>query len=94
VRKIIDDAAELKPTFFAGVPRVFDRVYDKITNMVAASNPITKFLFNKALAASEESIKTGIHYLFLYLFFCFLYFNILNTSRKTCVAYLGYAGTP
>jgi len=59
VRKIIDDAAELKPTFFAGVPRVFDRVYDKITNMVAASNPITKFLFNKALAASEESIKTG-----------------------------------
>jgi len=59
VRKIIDDVAELKPAFFSGVPRVFDRIHDKINNMVAQGGPIKAWLFQKALAASEESIRTG-----------------------------------
>lgn len=28
VKEISDDLLELRPTFFAGVPRVFDRVYE------------------------------------------------------------------
>ena len=28
VKEIGDDLMELKPTFFAGVPKVFDRVYE------------------------------------------------------------------
>jgi long-subunit acyl-CoA synthetase (AMP-forming) len=27
VRRILEDVAEFKPTAFAGVPRVFDRIY-------------------------------------------------------------------
>ena len=30
VRKLLEDVAELKPTIFVGVPRVFDRIYDRI----------------------------------------------------------------
>lgn len=36
VKLIIDDIGALRPTFFAGVPRVFDRVYSGILNKVGA----------------------------------------------------------
>eukprot|EP01087_Luapelamoeba_hula_P016578 TRINITY_DN510_c0_g1_i1.p1 TRINITY_DN510_c0_g1~~TRINITY_DN510_c0_g1_i1.p1 ORF type:complete len:696 (-),score=85.33 TRINITY_DN510_c0_g1_i1:38-2125(-) len=59
VRKIIDDVAELKPHFFAAVPRVFDRVHDKIVNMVAQGGAVKRWLFERAMKASAESIRTG-----------------------------------
>ena len=34
VKLIIDDIAALRPTFFAGVPRVYDRVYSGILSKV------------------------------------------------------------
>jgi len=59
VRKIMEDIAELKPAFLGGVPRVYDRIYDKVNSMVSQSGPVKRWLFKKALAASEESIRTG-----------------------------------
>jgi len=59
VRKIMDDIAELKPAFLGGVPRVYDRIYDKIQSMISQSGPFKRWLIKKALAASEESLKTG-----------------------------------
>lgn len=55
----MDDIAELKPAFLGGVPRVYDRIYDKVNSMVAQSGSIKRWLFKKALAASEESLRTG-----------------------------------
>lgn len=39
-------AAEMKPTLFIGVPRVFDRIYAGVYAKVNAGGAIKKFLFN------------------------------------------------
>jgi long-chain acyl-CoA synthetase len=33
-RKVLDDAKELRPTVFAGVPRVYERVYSGVLDKV------------------------------------------------------------
>ncbi|KAK7344362.1 hypothetical protein VNO77_13882 [Canavalia gladiata] len=40
-----DDLMELKPTLFAGVPRVFEKVYEGIKNAVGELNPIRRKVF-------------------------------------------------
>ena len=45
VRLIIEDIGALRPTFFAGVPRVFDRVYSGILNKVRRrTSALARFL--------------------------------------------------
>ena len=39
-------AAEMMPTLFIGVPRVFDRIYAGVNAKVSAGGAIKKFLFN------------------------------------------------
>ncbi|CAO2818692.1 unnamed protein product [Amaranthus hypochondriacus] len=46
VKEISDDLLELRPTFFAGVPRVFDRVYEGIQKAVDALLPHRRMIFN------------------------------------------------
>lgn len=41
-----DDLMELKPTFFAGVPRVFERVHEGILKTVAELRPLRRLIFN------------------------------------------------
>jgi long-chain acyl-CoA synthetase len=36
-RKVLDDAKELRPTVFAGVPRVYERVYSGVLDKVRAA---------------------------------------------------------
>jgi long-subunit acyl-CoA synthetase (AMP-forming) len=43
--KLLDDVAELKPTLFASVPRLFNRIYDKIWAGVKAKGGIAEKLF-------------------------------------------------
>eukprot|EP00252_Welwitschia_mirabilis_P003466 TRINITY_DN13538_c0_g1_i2.p1 TRINITY_DN13538_c0_g1~~TRINITY_DN13538_c0_g1_i2.p1 ORF type:complete len:351 (+),score=70.39 TRINITY_DN13538_c0_g1_i2:149-1201(+) len=43
---IQEDLLELKPTLFAGVPRVFQRIYSVGMKRLRESSAITKFLFN------------------------------------------------
>jgi len=33
VKKLVEDITVLRPTIFVGVPRVFHRIYDKITQV-------------------------------------------------------------
>lgn len=40
---LMDDLVELKPTVFVSVPRLFNRVYDKITQGVAAAGGLKRF---------------------------------------------------
>jgi long-chain acyl-CoA synthetase len=41
--KIIEDLCALRPTIFVSVPRLFNRIYDKI--IAGASSPIFKAIF-------------------------------------------------
>ncbi|CAI8603685.1 unnamed protein product [Vicia faba] len=42
---LLEDLGELKPTLFAGVPRVFEKVYEGVKKAVAQLNPIRRTVF-------------------------------------------------
>ncbi|GAB9467057.1 Long-chain-fatty-acid-coa ligase [Globisporangium polare] len=57
--KLMEDMAELKPTIFPTVPRVLNRIFDKITQGVNAAGGLKKFLFNQAYAAKKDGLENG-----------------------------------
>lgn len=61
-------SAVLKPTFFASVPRLWNRIYDKVLASVEAKGALTKFIFDTALAAKKANLSKGIltHWLWEY----------------------------
>jgi long-chain acyl-CoA synthetase len=60
VKLLTDDIKLLRPTIFPSVPRLLNRIYDKINNQVESSGFIKKTLFNWALASKEAELKQGI----------------------------------
>ena len=59
VRKLTADLGELKPTVFAGVPRVFDRVYDAIQKGMASKPKLARMMFDFAFEVKREALKVG-----------------------------------
>lgn len=60
IKLLIDDIAELKPHFFAGVPRVFERIYSGIKDKVGASGFLKKFLFGYGFDRKLHAIQRGV----------------------------------
>jgi long-chain acyl-CoA synthetase len=58
--KLMDDIAVLQPTVFVSVPRLFNRIYDKVIAGVKAKGGLASFLFNRAYSAKKENLKYGI----------------------------------
>ncbi|XP_052240427.1 long-chain-fatty-acid--CoA ligase 5-like isoform X2 [Dreissena polymorpha] len=59
VRTLLDDIKELQPTVFPSVPRLLNRVYDKVMAGAGAS-AIKSRMLNMALASKEKEIKSGV----------------------------------
>ncbi|GIL73086.1 hypothetical protein Vretimale_4702 [Volvox reticuliferus] len=59
IRKLMDDVGALKPTLFAGVPRVFERVYNGIRDKVASGSFLSRLIFNWAYYRKEYYMKAG-----------------------------------
>lgn len=57
VTKIKEDLAELKPTIFASVPRLFCRFYDAIRQIFASAIGVKGALMRKALRAKMQAYK-------------------------------------
>ena len=49
--KILDDLQVLKPTVFPSVPRLFNRIYDRIIAGVKEQSASKQWLFNKAVSS-------------------------------------------
>ena len=49
-RRILEDIQALQPTYFCGVPRLFERIYKTILDDVSKKGALFKKLFDKALA--------------------------------------------
>jgi long-chain acyl-CoA synthetase len=64
--KLLDDVAELKPTIFASVPRLYNRIYDKVMAQVSGSSFIKSFLFKTAFAAKKANLGLGHVHHFLW----------------------------
>ncbi|KAF9131551.1 Long chain acyl-CoA synthetase 7 peroxisomal [Mortierella sp. 14UC] len=58
--KLLDDVAILQPTIFASVPRLFNRIYDKVMAGVQAKGGIAAFLFKRAYATKKANLRKGI----------------------------------
>lgn len=50
-----DLVAEIKPTVFAGVPRFYEKVYDKIMDKVNHAPPVRRALFNWAVGKGRDA---------------------------------------
>ncbi|CAI5478435.1 unnamed protein product [Closterium sp. Yama58-4] len=59
VELLLDDMGALKPTVLFGVPRVFNRVHDKVLQQVESGSPVSRFLFNTAIKESAKVLKAG-----------------------------------
>jgi len=59
IRLLLEDLAILKPTFFPTVPRLLNRIFDKIQQNLAG-NIISTFLFNLAINRKLVLLKRGI----------------------------------
>jgi long-chain acyl-CoA synthetase len=60
VSKIVDDLQVLQPTLFITVPRLLNRVHDRITQGVAASPAVKRLLFGHAYEAKKQRLFTGV----------------------------------
>ncbi|KAG8517417.1 Long-chain-fatty-acid--CoA ligase 5 [Galemys pyrenaicus] len=58
IRLLPDDMKTLKPTVFPTVPRLLNRVYDKVQN--EAKTPLKKFILNLAISCKFSDVKRGI----------------------------------
>eukprot|EP01018_Ginkgo_biloba_P036627 Gb_32723 [translate_table: standard] len=57
--KLMDDMAVLRPTIFASVPRLYNRIYSGILNAVNMSGTLRKRLFNAAFNSKKQAIMNG-----------------------------------
>lgn len=57
--KLVEDVAELRPALFPGVPRVWQKVYDRISGQIADSGALSRWLANKAIANKSAQVAAG-----------------------------------
>ncbi|CAO3642986.1 unnamed protein product [Cunninghamella echinulata] len=60
--KLLDDIAELKPTVFCSVPRLFNRIYDKVFAGVKAKGGLSSFLFHRAYNSKKGYLNKTVHH--------------------------------
>ncbi|KFV18073.1 Long-chain-fatty-acid--CoA ligase 5 [Tauraco erythrolophus] len=58
IKLLTDDMKTLKPTLFPVVPRLLNRIYDKIQS--GAKSPMKRFLLNFAVVMKTAEIKQGL----------------------------------
>ena len=65
--KLKEDLAILRPTFFASVPRLFNKFYDTIVSKVAETGGVKGYIARKAIStklANEEKYGSDTHWLY------------------------------
>ena len=56
--KIVEDLQALRPTVFSSVPRLYNRIYDKIVGGAQAKGLIARSLFARALSTKLDALRT------------------------------------
>eukprot|EP00002_Diphylleia_rotans_P034555 TRINITY_DN7433_c0_g1_i1.p1 TRINITY_DN7433_c0_g1~~TRINITY_DN7433_c0_g1_i1.p1 ORF type:complete len:710 (-),score=162.26 TRINITY_DN7433_c0_g1_i1:226-2355(-) len=59
VNLLFEDIATLKPTIFASVPRIFNRLYDKVNTALSSAGGIKKKLFDHAYQQKLHMLRQG-----------------------------------
>jgi long-chain acyl-CoA synthetase len=56
---LMDDVAELRPTVFISVPRLYNRIYDKVMGGAKSASPLKRILFNLAYNSKKKQLAKG-----------------------------------
>ena len=56
---LLDDMLELRPSVFISVPRLFNRVYDRVMTAIRTGNPMARKLFETAYASKKAAMDRG-----------------------------------
>jgi long-chain acyl-CoA synthetase len=59
VLTLLEDVEALKPTTFASVPRLYNRIFDKVMAQIEAANPVARRLFWTAYNYKKANILRG-----------------------------------
>jgi len=59
IPKVADNLKEVRPHFLASVPRIFEKVYDKVTSGVEEAGGLKKRMFHWALGVGQEVSALG-----------------------------------
>jgi len=59
VLKLFDDIQALRPTVFVSVPRLWNRLYDKVQNTLRTEGGIKKFLFESGFNSKKSTLEGG-----------------------------------
>ncbi len=54
IEKVPDNLKEVRPTIFIGVPRIFEKVYEKARHSASKSSPIREKIFDWAIEIAKE----------------------------------------
>ena len=57
--KLTEDIGLLKPTLFPSVPRLYNKIYGKIKDGLAAKTGVVALLANKAVNSKLHYLKNG-----------------------------------
>lgn len=57
IKKLMDDIKAVRPTIFISVPRLYNRIYDKLTQGVKAKGGIAQLLFDLGLSSKSYYLK-------------------------------------
>ena len=59
IPKLAEDLLEIRPTLMVSVPRIFERVYARITDKINAGSSFRRRLFNKAMELGWRHFEMG-----------------------------------
>mmetsp|Transcript_38229 Transcript_38229/g.96173 ORF Transcript_38229/g.96173 Transcript_38229/m.96173 type:complete len:769 (-) Transcript_38229:36-2342(-) len=59
VKLLFDDINELRPTIFPSVPRLFNRVHDKVQLVMRDAPMVKRWLFNQGVNSKRSYLDTG-----------------------------------
>ena len=57
--KVIEDLTALRPTIFVSVPRLFNKIYDKVISGADAKGGLARALFRRALSTKLANLKAS-----------------------------------
>jgi len=60
--QLLDDLKALRPTYFPSVPRLFNRIHDKIQAGLKEKTAVQQMLFNRAVSGKLRHLASGAHY--------------------------------
>lgn len=59
ITTILDNLQEVKPTMLISVPRIFERIYDRVNKQMLEKGGLARSLFNKGMEKANQKRKSG-----------------------------------